>query len=83
MNEEYVGEDEEWSEFEVWYDTQITRFFHGQFSDKEKAYAAWLKGKRVVFQQTVGDGISKLIENQEDIPPEFSKAVDEHFDELI
>ena len=45
MAKEYNGEDEEWSEFEVWYDTQITRFQHGQFSDKQKAYAAWLKAK--------------------------------------
>ena len=29
------------------------------------------------------DGMAKLVENQEDMPAEFSKAVDEHFDELI
>jgi len=31
----------------------------------------------------VEDGMAKLVENQQDMPPEFIKAVDDNFDELI
>lgn len=43
---EYEGEDEEWSLFETWYDTQVHRFHYGQFSDKDIAYSEWLEGRK-------------------------------------
>jgi len=48
MSDKYEGEDEEWSEFEAWYDTQVLRFHCGQFSDKDIAYAGWLEGKKAI-----------------------------------
>jgi len=34
-------------EFEDWYEANEKRFAHGQFSDKEIAYSAWLEEKSV------------------------------------
>ncbi len=33
--------------FEDWYEANEKRFAHGQFTDKDIAYSAWLEGKEI------------------------------------
>lgn len=47
--------DEDYEVFEKWFSENELRFAHGQFSDKQIAYSAWLAGRGAVEHSVQSD----------------------------